>query len=63
TVNEDQVNGSILDGRLALTWRMNPWLALGLGYAVRKFTDDMVYAMPRSLVAAATPLHTGSNEQ
>ena len=34
-----------------------------LGYAVRKFTDDLVYAMPRSLVAAATPLHTGSNEQ
>jgi AraC family ethanolamine operon transcriptional activator len=34
-----------------------------LGYAVRKFTDDLVYAMPRSLAAAATPLHTGSNEQ
>ena len=32
TVNEDQVNGTILDGRLALTWRLNPYLALGLGY-------------------------------
>ncbi|HET9445223.1 MAG TPA: hypothetical protein VFO35_03140 [Steroidobacteraceae bacterium] len=39
TVNEDQVNGSILDGRLALTWRMNPWLALGLGY--RTFRIDV----------------------
>jgi AraC family ethanolamine operon transcriptional activator len=37
----------------------NSWL----GYAVRKFTDDIVYAVPRSLAAAATPLHTGSNEQ
>ena len=34
-----------------------------LGYAVRKFSEDLMYAMPRSLAAAATPLHTGSNEQ
>jgi hypothetical protein len=39
TVNAEQVNGSILDGRLALTWRMNPWLALGLGY--RTFRIDV----------------------
>ncbi len=26
-----------------------------LGYAVRKFADDLVYAMPRSLAAAAVP--------
>jgi hypothetical protein len=39
TVNADQVNGSILDGRLALTWRMNPYLALGLGY--RTFRIDV----------------------
>jgi hypothetical protein len=39
TVNEDQVNGSILDGRLALTWRLNPYLALGLGY--RTFRIDV----------------------
>jgi hypothetical protein len=37
----------------------NTWL----GYAVRKFTDDFAYAVPRSSAAAATPLHTGSNEQ
>jgi hypothetical protein len=39
TVNEDQVNGTILDGRLALTWRLNPYLALGLGY--RTFRIDV----------------------
>jgi hypothetical protein len=39
TVNADQVNGSILDGRLVLTWRLNPYLALGLGY--RTFRIDV----------------------
>jgi hypothetical protein len=39
TVNADQVNGTILDGRLALTWRLNPYLALGLGY--RTFRIDV----------------------
>jgi hypothetical protein len=39
TVNASQVNGSILDGRLAVTWRVNPYLALGLGY--RKFQIDV----------------------
>jgi hypothetical protein len=39
TVNADRVNGSILDGRLALTWRLNPYLALGLGY--RTFRIDV----------------------
>jgi len=34
-----------------------------LNYAVRKFTDDLLYAAPRSLNSAAVPLHTGSNEQ
>ena len=32
-----------------------------LGYAVRKFADDLLYAQRSA--AAATPLHTGSNEQ
>jgi AraC family transcriptional regulator, ethanolamine operon transcriptional activator len=35
------------------------WLA----YAVRKFADDLLYGVPRSLSASAVPLHTGSNEQ
>jgi len=39
TVNEDEVSGSILDGRLAVTWRVNPYLALGLGY--RTFRIDV----------------------
>jgi hypothetical protein len=39
TVNEDEVNGSILDGRVAVTWRVNPYLALGLGY--RTFQIDV----------------------
>ena len=34
-----------------------------LNYAVRKFADDLLYAVPRSLNSAAVPLHTGSNEQ
>lgn len=28
----DEVEGAILDGRLAVTWRMNPYLVFGLGY-------------------------------
>jgi hypothetical protein len=39
TVDVSQVNGSILDARLALTWRLNPYLALGLGY--RTFQIDV----------------------
>lgn len=39
TVDVSQVNGSILDARLALTWRVNPYLAMGLGY--RSFTIDV----------------------
>jgi hypothetical protein len=39
TVDVSQVNGSILDARLALTWRVNPYLALGLGY--RTFEIDV----------------------
>lgn len=34
-----------------------------LGYAVRKFVDDLAYALPRALAATAVPLQTGSNEQ
>jgi AraC family transcriptional regulator, ethanolamine operon transcriptional activator len=33
-----------------------------LRYAVRKFADDLVYAVPRSIAAAAVPLQTGSHE-
>lgn len=39
TVDVSQVNGSILDARLAVTWRLNPYLALGLGY--RSFQIDV----------------------
>lgn len=39
TVNVSEVSGSILDARLALTWRLNPYLALGLGY--RTFQIDV----------------------
>ena len=34
-----------------------------LNYAVRKFTDDLLYAVPRSLNGSAVSLQTGSNEQ
>jgi AraC family ethanolamine operon transcriptional activator len=37
----------------------NTWL----GYAVRKFVDDLTYGVPSSMSAAAVPLQTGSNEQ
>jgi hypothetical protein len=30
--NIDDVDGSILDARIAATWRMNPYLVFGLGY-------------------------------
>jgi hypothetical protein len=39
TANIDEVDGSILDARLAVTWRMNPYLVFGLGY--RSFTIDI----------------------
>jgi hypothetical protein len=39
TLNVSDVNGSILDARLALTWRVNPYLAMGLGY--RTFRIDV----------------------
>ena len=39
TANIDDVDGSILDARLAVTWRMNPYLVFGLGY--RTFTIDI----------------------
>jgi hypothetical protein len=38
-VNVSQVDGSILDARLAVTWRLNPYLAVGLGY--RTFQIDV----------------------
>lgn len=31
-VNIEDVNGSLLDARLAVTWRLNPYLVFGLGY-------------------------------
>lgn len=39
TADIDDVDGSMLDARLALTWRMNPYLVFGLGY--RKFSIDV----------------------
>jgi hypothetical protein len=39
TANIDDVDGSIADGRLALTWRANPYLVLGLGY--RRFSVNI----------------------
>ena len=39
TVNETDVDGSILDARLAVTWLMNPYLLFGLGY--RTFQIDV----------------------
>lgn len=39
TVNESNVDGSILDARLGVTWRVNPYLLLGLGY--RSFQIDV----------------------
>ena len=39
TVNVSDVDGSILDARLALTWRLNPYLLMGLGY--RTFQIDV----------------------
>jgi hypothetical protein len=38
-VDVSEVDGSILDARLALTWRLNPYLAVGLGY--RTFQIDV----------------------
>lgn len=39
TVDIEEVDGSILDARAALTWRMNPYLLLGVGY--RTFAIDV----------------------
>ncbi|HWK74057.1 MAG TPA: hypothetical protein VNQ81_07285 [Povalibacter sp.] len=39
TANIEDVDGSILDARLALTWRLNPYLVFGLGY--RSFEIDV----------------------
>ena len=39
TADVDDVDGSMLDARLALTWRMNPYLVFGLGY--RRFAIDV----------------------
>jgi hypothetical protein len=39
TVNVSDVDGSVLDARVALTWRLNPYLAVGLGY--RTFQIDV----------------------
>ena len=39
TVNETDVTGSILDARLGVSWRMNPYLLFGLGY--RTFQIDV----------------------
>ena len=39
TVNVEDVDGSLLDARLALTWRLNPYLVFGLGY--RSFAIDV----------------------
>jgi hypothetical protein len=39
TLNESHVDGSILDARLGVTWRVNPYLLVGLGY--RTFQIDV----------------------
>lgn len=39
TADIEDVDGSITDARLALTWRKNPYLVFGLGY--RSFTIDV----------------------
>src|SRR5690606_13899451 len=39
SVEIDDVEGSLTDARAALTWRMNPHLAFGLGY--RNFNVDV----------------------
>lgn len=39
SANIDEVDGSIMDGRLALTWRVNPYLVFGLGY--RRFSVEI----------------------
>jgi hypothetical protein len=39
TADIDEVDGEILDGRAAVTWRMNPYLVFGLGY--RTFTIEV----------------------
>lgn len=39
SANIDEVEGSIMDGRLALTWRLNPYLVFGLGY--RRFSVEI----------------------
>lgn len=39
SVEFDEIDGSVLDARAALTWRMNPYLAIGLGY--RTFEVDV----------------------
>ena len=39
TVNEEHVDGSILDARLGVSWRVNPYLLVGLGY--RTFQIDV----------------------
>jgi hypothetical protein len=40
TANIEDVDGSIIDARLAVTWRMNPYLAFGLGYRTFSFDVD-----------------------
>lgn len=37
--NVEDVDGSIMDARLSLTWRVNPYLVFGLGY--RSFSVDI----------------------
>ena len=39
SVDIDEVSGSVLDARLGVTWRVNPYLAVGLGY--RTFAIDV----------------------
>lgn len=39
TANVEDVDGSMHDARLAITWRMNPYLVFGLGY--RSFVIDV----------------------
>ena len=34
SVEFDEIDGSVMDARAAVTWRMNPYLVFGLGYRI-----------------------------
>ena len=42
--NYEDIDGTVMDARIAATWRMNPYLVFGLGY--RSFTIEVDSADP-----------------